>query len=378
MLRFKVFFPLATALLAVSVAGGVSAQTESNSGAPNLQFDGTWPQLPLPNKWEFEGITGLIVDPDDVIWVLQRPSDYDEDPIFGGPNLRTNYASLDPPSAMCCLKPDAVLAFSQDGELLHHWNLADDISGHLILADSEGYIWVGTDTMRKYTKEGDLVASMERLGTEIPKAGEVPADTPLVVGRVEGGTFDETARELYLTDNYLHGRVLVFDMDTLEFKRGWGAYGIPLSEIGVTDHPAYTPGDYAAPDFRGHVTIAISADGVVFVADRRSNRIQVFTPEGEFQREFVVAPETLGRGSTGGMAFSPLPDQTYMYVSDIMNNVVWVVDRASGETLAHFGFFGKNGGGFHWLHLVATDSFGNVYTGEVDVGRRVQRFVALP
>ena len=131
MLRFKFFFPLATALLAVSVSGGVSAQTEANSGAPNFQFDGSWPQLPLPNKWEFEGITGLIVDPNDVIWVLQRPSDYDEDPIFGGPNLRTNYASLDPPSAMCCLKPDAVLAFSQDGELLR--DIGDPGGGFVVI-----------------------------------------------------------------------------------------------------------------------------------------------------------------------------------------------------------------------------------------------------
>jgi sugar lactone lactonase YvrE len=37
-------------------------------------------------------------------------------------------------------------------------------------------------------------------------------------------------------------------------------------------------------------------------------------------REFTVAPETLDRGSTGGMALSP--DQKFIYVSDIMNNVV--------------------------------------------------------
>jgi hypothetical protein len=58
-----------------------------------------------------------------------------------------------------------------------------------------------------------------------------------------------------------------------------------------------------------------------------------------------------------------------------MNNVVWIVNRAEGQTLGHFGFFSHAGGGFHWLHMVATDSKGNVYTGEVDTGKRVQRFV---
>src|SRR5215510_3284111 len=87
-----------------------------------------------------------------------------------------------------------------------------------------------------------------------------------------------------------------------------------------------------------------------------------------------VVPETLDRGSTGGLTFSR-PEQTFIYISDIMKNVVWIVNRADGRTLGHFGFFSHAGGGFHWLHMVATDSKGNVYTGEVDTGKRVQRFV---
>ncbi len=206
----------------------------------------------------------------------------------------------------------------------------------------------------------------------------MPPSVELIVGRVEGGDFDESAREIYVTDSYLRGRVLVFDMDTLEFKRGWGAYGKPLSEIGIERPAPYTPGNHGAADFRGHVTVAVSRDGEVYVADRVSDRIQVFTKQGEFIREFTVAPETLGRGSTGGMAFSPLPEQRYMYISDIMNNVIWIVNRADGETLGHFSFFGRNGGGLHWVHMVATDAAGNVYTGEVDTGKRVQRFLAQP
>jgi len=371
-----------TALLLTGVcctgATILAQSTGSGGGVPQFKFDPDWPKLPLPNKWEFQGITGLTVDADGLIWVLQRPGDFDVDPIFNIPNRTTNYAALDPPSASCCLKPDGILAFDRQGNLVHHWNQVDATAGHLILADSAGYIWVGSNTMRKYTKEGRLVATMERAAVGNAEPGQVPADTPLVVGRVEGGDFDETARELYLTDDYLRGRVLVFDMDTFAFKRGWGAYGKPLSEISATRPPRYTPGNHAAPDFRGHVTIALSRDGEVYVADRQSDRIQVFTADGEFLREFTVAPETLDRGSTGGMAFSPLPEQRHMYVSDIMNNVIWIVNRADGETLGHFSFFGRNGGGLHWVHMVATDRAGNAYTGEVDTGKRVQRFLVQP
>ena len=161
----------------------------------------------------------------------------------------------------------------------------------------------------------------------------------MIVGRIEGGYFDEAAREIYVTDSYLRGRVLVFNMDTMAFKRGWGAYGKPLKDIPVGGPaPKYDPKAPPAKDFIGHLTVAVSRDGFVYAADRQADRIQVYQKDGKFVREFTVAPETLDRGSTGGMAFSP--DQRFIYVSDIMNNVIWIVNRADGRTLGHFSFFG--------------------------------------
>ena len=51
------------------------------------------------------------------------------------------------------------------------------------------------------------------------------------------------------------------------------------------------------------------------------------------------------------------------------------LDLLGERGATRLGFFGHSGGGFYWLHMVATDSKGNVYTGEVDTGERVQRFV---
>jgi len=39
------------------------------------------------------------------------------------------------------------------------------------------------------------------------------------------------------------------------------------------------------------------------------------------------------------------------------------------------GNMGDNGGSFYGLHMIAVDSEGNIYTGEVFAGERVQRFV---
>ena len=383
MRRSKVGKKAMKVLTFVAVAGfalipvlGQLSNTASAPKIPKFKYDSSWPKLPLANAWTFEGITGLTVDKDDLVWVLERPGDFEFDPIFRRPEVTENYASLNPPTAMCCKRPPAVLAFDQVGNLVHSWNPESQNGLHLILADKAGNIWIGTDTMRKYTKEGKLLATIQRV-PEPPgqiKAGQYAGDMPMVVGGIEGGEFLERERELFITDNYLRGRVLVFDMDTLKFKRGWGAYGKPLKDIAVTQNFKYYPGVTPPKDFVAHLTLSVANDGFVYAADRGADRVQVFTKDGMFVREFTVAPETLDRGSTGGLTFSR-PEQTLIYISDIMNNVVWIVNRADGKTLGHFGFFSHAGGGFHWLHMVATDSKGNVYTGEVDTGKRVQRFL---
>ena len=49
----------------------VWAQTPA---APKFKVDSEWPK-PLPNKWKMGGVTGLAVDKDDNVWVLDRPND---------------------------------------------------------------------------------------------------------------------------------------------------------------------------------------------------------------------------------------------------------------------------------------------------------------
>jgi hypothetical protein len=54
--------------------------------------------------------------------------------------------------------------------------------------------------------------------------------------------------------------------------------------------------------------------------------------------------------------------------------VLDTIDRRTLKIVSTFGHNGRNAGQFHWVHNVATDSDGNIYTAEVDTGKRAQKF----
>ena len=377
-------------------------------------MDPTWPK-PLPNNWKMGGVTGLAVDSNDNVWVYNRPND------LTALELRAEFS---PPIAECCVRPPSMIHLDMSGNVIGSF---DAPQGHGMDVDSEGFVYLGQDTVRKYDpRTGEIVAEVARTPERegggrvglpppmdlVPGRGTVgpvyrflprpprppqqadpaeeareaaavaafreryPPETPMIVGGLEEIRIIEEDNEMYVADNYLGGRVLIFDLDTFEFKRGWGAYGKPLAEISTddADHD-YTPNGPMAPDFVGHLTLNVSNDGLVYAADRNGNRIHVTTKDGEFLKEFTLATGTGVGGSTGGVAFSPDAEQQYLYISDLTNNKIWFLDRETGEVVGDMGQMGENSGQFFGLHMIAVDSEGTIYTGEVFSGERVQRFV---
>jgi sugar lactone lactonase YvrE len=79
--------------------------------------------------------------------------------------------------------------------------------------------------------------------------------------------------------------------------------------------------------------------------------------------------------SAAGVAFSPDKDQQFLYVADYGNSHIAVLDRKSLQILYQFGDRSEKPGDFQGLHHLAVDSRGNIYTGEVAPGARVQRFL---
>jgi hypothetical protein len=132
--------------------------------------------------------------------------------------------------------------------------------------------------------------------------------------------------------------------------------------------------------------IAAGNDNLLYVCDRADDRIQVFTKTGVLQRIIAVVPGTgvtLGIGGAPGLGtagsawdlvFSNDDMQTFMFEADGGNEILHIMSRALGTILSGFGAPGLQAGQFTFLHSVALDSKGNLYTGETINGRRIQKF----
>src|SRR5437870_710754 len=92
-------------------------------------------------------------------------------------------------------------------------------------------------------------------------------------------------------------------------------------------------------------------------------------------KEQFVSVHTNGLpGSAVSMNFSTDAKQSCLYVGDNSNMTIYVLKRDTLEELGRLGRSGREAGEFHWLHQVSLDSRRNIYTAEVDTGKRLQKF----
>src|SRR5439155_1134284 len=114
------------------------------------------------------------------------------------------------------------------------------------------------DSILKFTADGTFVWDF---GHRPPKdAKDFKENNQMTDAFVSKGRFqlDESANEIYVINQR---RVLVYDMTTGAFKRGWGGHGMPLSEITNDPLPKYkwTGGPPTAPTTRCGSSIARAA-----------------------------------------------------------------------------------------------------------------------
>ena len=320
----------------------------AHAQGPAFRVDPYWPK-PLPNNWILGQVGGMAVDASDNIWVFQRPRSLTDD---------EKGATLTPPRSKCCAPAPSVLVFNQSGDVVKSWggpgeNLGYDwpLQEHGILVDNKGFVWLsgngkGDNMVLKFSTDGKFVK-------QIGKSGPLTSSTDLSqFGQVAALEYDKEANEIYAADGYGNHRVAVLDGDTGEIKRVWGAYGRPPTDETL---PAYNPD---SPQFANPVhCITLGKDG-------------------GFVRQFVFDPKTQGPGSAWGLAFSPLDKkQNYFVLIDGTNNVLETVRRKDGVVVGTTGRPGRETGEFHWVHVGKFDSRGNFYTGEVDTGKRLQKWV---
>jgi hypothetical protein len=363
-------------IAAVAVASAPStAYTSSMNGdadsvmAPKFEVDPSFPKA-LPNHWVLGMSVGVGVDENDHVWMVHRP-----------PTISANERGADqsPPTSSCCIAAPPVLEFDQAGNVLRHWGGAVagapyewPESNHGISIDHKGNVWIGANAatdahILEFTKDGKFIAQYGHAGKSQGSNDTVNFGAPAKI------VIDAKTNEAYVADGYKNRRVVVIDAATGKFKRYWSAYGNKPDDGPLG---GYQPGEKPTQVFRGPVHCAMpSNDGLVYVCDRQSDRIQVFKTDGSFVSEMFIATKTGGDGSVWDIAFSRDPSQKYLYVADGKNERVYIVERATMTMVSSFGDGGRQPGQWMGAHSIATDSKGNIYTVETYEGRRLQKFV---
>ncbi len=370
-------------LLLALIGCTASAHRSEAVAVPMYQPDTTFPRL--PNDWSLGNVSDVAVDRHDNVWILHRPRTV--------PAGRT--------------AAPAVVEFDASGRFLKAWG--GEGSGydwpdaeHNIFVDGKSRVWISgsspsgqsrttrsDDMLLKFSADGKFLA---QIGGRSVSHGSTDTHSVNKPGDVY---VSDASNEVYVADGYGNRRVIVFDADSGAFRRMWGAFGKAPEDDADSGGPGPSggpPGRSAGaagaagaatldtqgpgpPHFASPVHgIVVSADGIVYVADRHNRRVQLFTTDGRYLSQFFVNRAGPSADSVSALALSPDRDQRFLYLADFGNSHVLIADRRSFEIVAQFGNRGAGPGDFQGIHQLAVDSHGTLYTAEVAPGARVQKF----
>jgi DNA-binding beta-propeller fold protein YncE len=309
--------------------------------ASGYEANAQWAKLPA--GWSWSEATAVAVDSQDRVWVFNRG----EHP---------------------------VMAFRRDGTFLHAWGEGLFTRPHGITIAPDDSVFLTDDlghVVRKYTPDGRLLMTLGTPG-QASATGSTSIDFRTI--RQSAGPFNYPTNlaiaangDLFISDGYGNARVHHFTADG-KLLHSWG-------------EPGAGPGQFHVPH-----GIAIDSEGIVYIADRENSRIQLFSPEGRFLREWanLARPSQLSivkdrfyvaeLGYRAGMwpgTHPPTPDATGGRVS--------IRDR-NGNVLATWGG-GENPtapGDFFAPHDIAVDSHGAIYVAEVTMSAGGNRGLVSP
>jgi DNA-binding beta-propeller fold protein YncE len=181
----------------------------------------------------------------------------------------------------------------------------------------------------------------------------------------------DPAGNTYISDGYINSRVAKFDKDG-RWVRSWG-------------EPGSGPGQFNTPH-----SIAVDANGNVYVADRGNRRIQVFDGDGKVLRQITIdvpvgadarpaignrptqTGGTMAPGAPWTVCITPGPHQV-LFTSDAFPGRIYKL-TLDGRLLGWLGASGKQLKQFGWIHEIACPSENELYVAEL-LNWRVQKLI---
>ena len=290
-----------------------------------------WEQL--PRGWAHRDVAGVAVDGEDRVYLI-------------------------------CRGDHPVIIYDRQGNFKGSWGEGQfSYRTHGIYVAPDGSIFCtddGQHTVRQFTPDGRLLMTMGILNTPSDtgydgknirsiKRGAGPFNRPTNVAIGLKG-------DIYISDGYGNARVHVFSPKG-ELKRSWG-------------EPGNGPGQFYLPH-----GIAVDAGGKVYVCDRESDRIQIFSPDGEYliewtdtQRPTHLVFDSLGRAYVTELAW--YEGDTSQRLGPITKanarHARMSVYDKSGKVLARWGTpQATASGSFAAPHGLALDSKNDLYVSEV-------------
>ena len=237
-----------------------------------------------------------------------------------------------------------LMEFAADGKYLRWFGEGLFTRAHGMKIDKDGNIWatdVGGHVVMKISPAGQVLLTIGTKGKSGDWAETKLLNEPTDIALGRNG-------DVFISQGHTAGkgdpRVLKFDKDG-HFKTTWGGRG-------------NEPGKFTAAH-----GIDVDAKGLLWVADRENQRIQIFDQDGRFVREVKYA----------GLPCSLQIGKREIYMVNGFAGQLLRLDL-SGKVLAAVGQPGKGLGEFGEAHSISVSPHGVIYVSD-PVNSALQKFV---
>jgi sugar lactone lactonase YvrE len=244
-----------------------------------------------------------------------------------------------------------ILIFDREGNFISCWGEGYILDPHGLYVGPDDALYITDDrahTLEKRTPGGELLMALGTRLRAMPIMTRAPFNQPTGVALgLEG--------EMYVTDGYGNFLVHKFSPEG-KLLQTWGEHGDG-------------PGQFELPH-----KLDIDKYGSIYICDRNNDRIQIFSPDGEFIEMWTDCrwPQDICLDKKNDLAYVV---ESHMH--ETSQPRVTVRDL-KGNILSDFGGYEHEGKGvLENSHTICVDSRGDIYIGDIVKVKRLMKFARV-